>query len=450
MSADRRIILLIIAFLLIALGVIFPSFFGPDNIGLLEAVQRAEQTGEANPLLQASVLLVLLNTIRALPHFIGVFLLCEVFKEFVKSRWLYPLLPIVLLPTIYNLINLNSALKYHFGGPAVLLIIVIIILNQMESGAAGITAKTLILTQFLIAVEWLDMVKWLTPYGFGWGPISTKVKQLAALHGADFGLSIFALLLCLLLLISSGISILLTRTFNRTEREKTRSHQIQLKMAEARSGQEALFLVHDLKTPLTAIGGLSSLISMRVNDEKVRTYSKKIDQSIDLMNKMISEILFEERRTFVSVQEILDTVTSTRLSGSEDLLTVEVRGEMPLLYVNKARLVRALINLLNNAFDAITGQPDGYVKLIVECSAHEVHFSVSDNGLGIAEQDLQNIWDLGFSTKDSAGAGLPFIRQVIETHQGRVAVRSAQGEGTVVTVILPGGEGLYAATADSR
>lgn len=450
MPADRKILLLITAFLLIVLGVIFPSFFGPDDIGLLEAVSRAEQTGEANPLLQASVLVVLLNTVRALPHYIGVFLLCEVFKEFVKSRWLYPVLPIVMLPAIYHLINMNSALKYHFGGPAVLLIVVIIILNQLESGAAGIAAKTLILAQFLIAVEWLDMVKWLTPYGFGWGPVSAKIKQLAALHGVDFGLSVFSLLLCLLLLLSAGISILLTRTFNRTEREKTRSHQIQLKMAEARSGQEALFLVHDLKTPLTAIGGLSSLISMRVNDEKVRTYSQKIEQSIDLMNEMISEILFEDRRTLVTVQEVLDTVTASRLSGSEDILTVEIRGEMPLLYVNKARVVRALINLLNNAFDAIAGQPNGSVRLIVESSKSEVHFSVSDNGPGIAEQDLESIWNLGFSTKDSAGAGLPFIRQVIEKHQGRVAVRSVQGEGTVVTVMLPGGEALYAATADSR
>lgn len=449
MAAKRSVFLLITAGFLILLGVSFPSFFGPQQIGLLEAVHTAEQTGEANPLLQASVLVVLLNSVRALPHYIGVFLLCEVITDFVKSRWLTPLVPVVLLPCIYVLINMHSPLKYSFGGPAVLLIIGIIILNQMERGAAGVIAKALILGQFLLALEWLDMVKWLTPYGFGWGPVSARIKQLAEIHGADFGLSVFSLLLCILLLLSAGISILLTRMFNRTVRERNRVHQIQLKMAEARSGQEALFLVHDLKTPLTAIGGLSSLIKWRVKDEKIQTYSQKIEQSIDLMNDMISEILYEDIRTLVTVQEILDTVKSSRLSGSEDLLTVEIRGEPPLLYVNKTRVVRALINLLNNAFDAIAEHPSGSVTMIVESSGNEAHFSVLDNGVGVSEQEIQKIWSLGFSTKGSAGAGLSFVRQVIEAHHGRVAVRSTQGEGTVVTVILPGGEISNAAIANS-
>ncbi|WP_018132982.1 sensor histidine kinase [Effusibacillus pohliae] len=439
MSHRQRLLMVLMAVGLILLGVAFPSFLTPNDIGLLDAVRTAEETRQANPLLLASVLVVLLNTVRALPHYIGVFLLCEALLDVVKPRWLSALLPMLILPGVYKLINLYTPIKYHFGGPAVMLVVAIIFLNRMERGAAGIGAKVLILGQFLLAVEWLDMVKWLTPYGFGLGPVSFKIKQLAESNGVDFGLSMFALLLCLFLLLSVGISVLLTRMFNQTVRERNRVHQVQLKMAEARSGQEVLFLVHDLKTPLTSIGGLSSLINMRVDDEKVRTYSQKIEQSITVMSEMISEILFADRKKLVSVQEILDTVTSSRFSGSPDVLTVEVREPMPLLYVNKIRIVRALINLLNNAFDAVAGLPHGSVRLLVERSQSEVHFSVVDNGTGIPQEDLENIWNLGYSTKDSAGAGLAFVRQVVKAHGGRTAVRSTKGEGTVVTVILPGG-----------
>ena len=53
-----------------------------------------------------------------------------------------------------------------------------------------------------------------------------------------------------------------------------------------------------------------------------------------------------------------------------------------------------------------------------------VNITVTDNGSGIEAGDMEHIWDLGYSDKQSTGLGLPFVRQVIENHKGAVHVES--------------------------
>ncbi|WP_164985223.1 HAMP domain-containing sensor histidine kinase [Ammoniphilus sp. CFH 90114] len=435
----RKIFLLLAALTLFVIGVILSTLLGPEHIRLLDAVWMVEVTRMANPLLISSIFAVVFNTAQSLPHYLGLFLFCEVISTSIKRRWLAVVVPLLFLLITHSLLFLYFPNDFYYSGSAVLLILGIIAVNQIGRELPGIGWKILILFQYLLAIEWLDMVKWLTSFGFGTRRISLRIKQLAEAYGVDSGLSLFSLLLFFVLLLSAGITCLLIRMMKHTEQEKLRVQQVKLKMAQARSGQEVLFLVHDLKTPLTSIRGLNSLVQLRAPDKKVETYSEKIEQSIAHMNSMISEILFEEKRTLVSVHEIIDTVRSTRSGGSLGSFDVDVKGEMPLLYVNKTRIVRTLINLLNNSFESTVDVPNRKVGLLVERSRNEVHFSIFDNGKGISQEHIKKIWDLGFSTKDSAGAGLAFVRQVIEGHQGKLTVRSTEGE-TVVTVILPKGE----------
>jgi two-component system, NtrC family, sensor kinase len=65
---------------------------------------------------------------------------------------------------------------------------------------------------------------------------------------------------------------------------------------------------------------------------------------------------------------------------------------------------------------------------------------ISDNGVGIAEEDLPHIFEPFFSTKQSAsgiGLGLAIVHGIIQSHKGRIEVRSARGKGTVLSIILP-------------
>ena len=65
---------------------------------------------------------------------------------------------------------------------------------------------------------------------------------------------------------------------------------------------------------------------------------------------------------------------------------------------------------------------------------------MTDNGSGIEAGDMEHIWDLGYSDKQSTGLGLPFVRQVIENHKGAVHVESEKNHYTKVIVCLRKGE----------
>ena len=70
-------------------------------------------------------------------------------------------------------------------------------------------------------------------------------------------------------------------------------------------------------------------------------------------------------------------------------------------------------------------------------NGQEVRFLVRDNGSGIPQELLDEIWKKGFSRRNSSGLGLSFIKQVVEQCGGQVSLESVENQGTVVTVVLP-------------
>lgn len=449
MATRRRFFLLGTGLFFLVMSVIVPAVTQLGKAEILDPVWMAEVSKARNPMFFSSFLAVLLNVIQNLPICIGVFLLSEFFVPFLAIRWHSAFLSCALLAATYFTVHFFSTLQPHVEVSTLIVLTGVILLNWLKNETVGIGAKALVLIQLLLAIEWLKLVGWLTPYGFGLDKISLKIKKLAEVYGVHSDLNMLALFLCCFLLITAGISFLFSKMLNYMEQEQKRMQQVKVKMAKARAGQEVLFLVHDLKTPLTSIGGLNELIGLRSDDEKVKLYSQKVEQSISLMNEMISEILFEDKRKNVSVKEIMDSVVSERLIGSEISFSINLRGQNRLLFVNKTRVVRALINLLANANDAIAGQAEGSVTIIVEDTKSEVHFSVVDNGKGIKADEMHRLWDLGYSTKDSVGAGLAFVKQVVQANGGQVVVRSKEGEGTVFTLILPWSDQKYGESAHS-
>lgn len=80
------------------------------------------------------------------------------------------------------------------------------------------------------------------------------------------------------------------------------------------------------------------------------------------------------------------------------------------------------------------------IHIMVEEKETFVNITVTDNGSGIEAGDMEHIWDLGYSDKQSTGLGLPFVRQVIENHKGAVHVESEKNHYTKVIVCLRKGE----------
>jgi signal transduction histidine kinase len=103
-------------------------------------------------------------------------------------------------------------------------------------------------------------------------------------------------------------------------------------------------------------------------------------------------------------------------------------------------MTRAMINLIDNALDAIQDQENGKVTLRSRILKDKAILEVEDNGCGISADKLTEIWEIGYSSKNHPGAGLDFVRQVAEGHGGSVNIKSEVGQGTKVWITLPLGE----------
>ena len=146
----------------------------------------------------------------------------------------------------------------------------------------------------------------------------------------------------------------------------------------------------------------------------------------------------------LQTKDIISPVLA-QISISDYAHLVKINNEIPeqVLYVNKIRMVRALVNLIENAFYAV--DPSGgeiLLSLGYQCTEGQqlVQIVLSDNGKGMSPQEIAAAWESGYSTRGSHGLGLSFVKKVLTTFGGTVSIASAVGSGTTVTLILPKGE----------
>jgi two-component system NtrC family sensor kinase len=116
----------------------------------------------------------------------------------------------------------------------------------------------------------------------------------------------------------------------------------------------------------------------------------------------------------------------------------DLAPNLPHVRVDKGQIQQALINLLLNAIAATAA--GGYVRLLTRYvpENREIHVTVTDNGVGISENDLIKIFDPFFTTKDDgSGLGLAITHGIVEQHNGSIEAASRLGHGTTFTIRLP-------------
>lgn len=118
---------------------------------------------------------------------------------------------------------------------------------------------------------------------------------------------------------------------------------------------------------------------------------------------------------------------------------------LPPVLLDGARIEQVLLNLVNNAMDAMPGGGGLRVRTASEKDGAWVRISVEDTGEGIAEEHMDRLFDPFFTTKDvdkGTGLGLSISYGIVKEHKGRLEAESAPGEGAVFHIVLPvaGGE----------
>jgi two-component system sensor histidine kinase ResE len=212
---------------------------------------------------------------------------------------------------------------------------------------------------------------------------------------------------------------------------------------------------HDLKNPLNVLVGYLELIDMQTSaDERVNYYLSMIRRSIDFMRQLIDDLLDMARiesgirLNLVACEPemmINDAIQSMRHLAEEKEMTVKAcleKDDLPLAWADAGRLRQILHNLLSNAikYTAYGG------TICVRAEAREgfIFFSVEDNGVGIAQENLDHIFSKFFRVRqpqteaiEGTGLGLAIVKSLVEAHGGEIMVESVLNKGSTFTFSIP-------------
>lgn len=438
---------LIIGFVLIVLGISAPVFINVNNLKIYQVLIESINKDQQGLLLIAAYRLVILNSLRGLPHYLGTFIIAET-TEFKVNNVSLPhlkgLLALIIIPAVYSTINVIHGIKYDLGVPALIVIFTIMYLQKADYSQVGLFKKSMIIVLFLLGAQWLDVIPQLSPLGIGRGETSIDIKAVAQILEGSDTLTMFAGLFFILFSFSAIFFTKLIRDEHKlkvsTETNKSVERQLneaRIKALEARNYMELKHLVHDLKTPLTSVQALVSVIRLMEENDVIQEYLFRIEGSIDNLSGMISEILYEDKRNIISTEALLNNILSqiSHLHFSSNI-KVENRAKDAYIRVNKIRFSRAIINALDNSYNALHDIYDE-IFIIIEDIGEKLSFEIMDKGIGIKAEVLEEVLKKGFSMRESTGLGLGFIEDTVNYHDGEMYMSSEPGIGTSLKIIIP-------------
>lgn len=241
-----------------------------------------------------------------------------------------------------------------------------------------------------------------------------------------------------------------------------------LQMADQAKSDFLANMSHELRTPLNAIIGFSELLKDGILGELLpeqRDAAKDIFESGQHLLSLINDILDLSKveagmmKLELEATDLSDLLHSAlgivreKAAANEIRLSVEIEENLPLVYVDPRKTKQILYNLLSNAvkFTPAGGQVTLRGWRHSELSAPEygafpcwLEISVMDTGIGIAEADLQRLFqpfvqvDSGLDRRyEGTGLGLSLVKRLAELHGGRVTVESTLGKGSSFHVWLP-------------
>ena len=212
-------------------------------------------------------------------------------------------------------------------------------------------------------------------------------------------------------------------------------------------GEMAASLAHQIRTPLaSAMLYNSNMRRVGLSDVDQERYIGKIKDRLAHLEHIVNDMLLYARSNSTGVEEVFNMAqlfTELELYLDAHLLNSEIdfnwqdQTKEVAVSANKQMLLSALSNLCVNAIQAMKGK--GILKVTAQVSGDStIEILVCDNGPGIAEDKLHNVFDPFFTTRnEGTGLGLAVVRAIIHAHKGDVIVDSQEGIGTTFIVQIP-------------
>src|SRR5438132_4342254 len=234
-----------------------------------------------------------------------------------------------------------------------------------------------------------------------------------------------------------------------TDQQAMESHLIQSEKLAA-VGQLVSGVAHELNNPLTSIAGLSEfLLEQKELRAKDRGHLRVIHEQADRAGRIVRNLLTFARKGpgEQAPVDLNDVIQRTLLLMSYDLTLKDITIEkslapLPAVLGDRHALQQVVINLLNNAAQAVADNPPERPRVILLSTwvDDRVRMRVSDSGAGIADAVLPHLFTPFFTTKEpgqGTGLGLSITYSIVDAHGGHITVERPAGGGAAFLVDLP-------------
>lgn len=209
---------------------------------------------------------------------------------------------------------------------------------------------------------------------------------------------------------------------------------------------------HELRTPITIIKGFAETLQdiPDISPDMLRDITEKIVRNCQRMDTLVKNLLTladienvpENRFQECDIGSLIENCRHMLLSVySEAKIEIHKEKEEMFAPADPDLLELAIMNLLDNA--AKYSKPPAHITVSITETAEELKISISDEGIGISEEDIEQIFDRFYTVNKAhsrrlggAGLGLSIVKTIIEKHEGTITVASILGKGTTFTIHL--------------
>lgn len=257
--------------------------------------------------------------------------------------------------------------------------------------------------------------------------------------------------------ITSEDGLIIIKIRNITQKKNL---EFQLKNVESISALNNLAagIAHEIKNPMTAIDLHTQLVKKAIDKNtisvpvEIKNYIDIIDEESGRLNRILNDFLVSARKrelslTFENINDYLDNILQLVEPEIDEngITLVKHYGEIiPKIFIDRDYLKQAVLNLLRNAFEAMSGCSVKRLEITTEFDrgADAVAVSIADSGKGIDEEKIGKIFEPYFTTKEyGTGLGLTIVYKIIKEHGGDIRVESRRGDQspivTTFTILLP-------------
>jgi len=211
-------------------------------------------------------------------------------------------------------------------------------------------------------------------------------------------------------------------------------------------------VAHEIKNPLTPIKLSAQRIDRRLKQVEISEEEKNVIRhcietiinQVDLMKEMVNEFHQFARFPKIApvpcrVEEIVHEIRTTYHSSHPKVeILVETIGELPQVMLDKEQMKRVLMNLVDNAIEAMKGRGRIEIRLLKDDANNQLVVEVKDEGEGIPAEERELIFQPYFTTKQGGtGLGLAIVSRIVTDHGGYIRVRPNRPRGSVFVIELP-------------